>query len=109
MRTAVGYEDFGVFHPFGTVDTYRLVQNETYTRSRRVPKEANLEPSSRYESVNFPPTFLMIWIWSRSVDVLIKVHALSGAFPDASFAFTNRNLIKRMSASAGHAYIKDTH
>lgn len=27
-------------------------------------------PSSRYESVNFPPAFLMIWMCSKSVDPL---------------------------------------
>jgi len=31
-------------------------------------------PSSRYESVNFPPTFLMIWMFSKSVDPCVPSH-----------------------------------
>ncbi len=31
-------------------------------------REISHLPSSRYESVSFPPTFLMTWIWSKSVD-----------------------------------------
>lgn len=29
---------------------------------------SRMKPSSRYESVSFPPTFLMIWMCSRSVE-----------------------------------------
>ena len=35
---------------------------------RQVSRQVELHsPSSRYESVNLPPTFLIIWICSRSV------------------------------------------
>lgn len=29
---------------------------------------SRMKPSSRYESVSFPPCFLMIWMCSRSVE-----------------------------------------
>ena len=62
-HTGIGNHNFRVLQSFWAVDANRFVEDETWIAQVRVLFIRGRDyalPSSRYESVSLPPTFLMI-------------------------------------------------